>query len=299
MPIQLGAAQPADIERLFPSWPQSLIRELGPETRAIAYLGGETILKAGQRGAPGLVLAGLLRLYIESNEGRQATVRYVKPGQVLAPITPFHALPGTLAAVVNSTVIQFKEGAANRVARRNADFAWELARALAEWALYLTSTVAYVAFGTVRERIAAHLIELASPSPSSCGRLEVHLTQQELADVVGSVREVVNRALKDFRAQGLIGISSESSTKQCRNLPPPGAVCKACTSQRNRGNRHLKSFLKVRHGRKDSTSWWYKTTLSSAPRSLGSLNAKWTCAYAVSRARASMPQPSPCETRRL
>src|SRR6202163_978079 len=76
VPIQLGAAQPADIQRLFPSWPQSLIRELGPKTRATVYLGGETILKAGQRGGPGLVLAGLLRLYIESNEGRQATVRY-------------------------------------------------------------------------------------------------------------------------------------------------------------------------------------------------------------------------------
>ena len=227
VPIQLGAAQPADIERLFPSWPQSLIRELGPETRAIVYLGGETILKAGQRGGPGLVLAGLLRLYIESNEGRQATVRYVRPGQVLAPITPFHALPGTLAAVVNSTVIQFEEGVAHRLARRNADFAWELARALAEWALYLTSTVAYVAFGTVRERIAAHLIELASPSPSSHGRLEVHMTQQELADVVGSVREVVGRALKDLRAQGLIGISSSRITildeKRLRDV----SACKA------------------------------------------------------------------------
>lgn len=34
------------------------------------------------------------------------------------------------------------------------------------------------------------------------------MTQDELADVVGSVREVVSRALKDFRAQGLIGISN-------------------------------------------------------------------------------------------
>src|ERR1700674_6078475 len=74
VPIQLGASQPADIECLFPSWAQSLIRELGPETRAIVYLGGETILKAGQRGGPRLVLAGVLRLYIESNEGRQASV---------------------------------------------------------------------------------------------------------------------------------------------------------------------------------------------------------------------------------
>jgi CRP/FNR family transcriptional regulator len=124
-------------------------------------------------------------------------------------------------------VIQFAEGAAHRLARRNAEFAWELARALAESALYLTSTVAYVAFGTVRERIAAHLIELASSSPSSHGRLEVHMTQQELADVVGSVREVVGRALKDFRDQGLIEIASSRISILDENRLREVSVCKA------------------------------------------------------------------------
>jgi hypothetical protein len=89
----------------------------------------------------------MLRLYIEANDGRQATLRYVKAGRILAMMAPFHPMPGTLVAVVNSTVIQFGESAAARLARNNAAFAWELTRALSDWSLHVSSSFANVAFG--------------------------------------------------------------------------------------------------------------------------------------------------------
>jgi CRP/FNR family transcriptional regulator len=36
------------------------------------------------------------------------------------------------------------------------------------------------------------------------------VSQQELADAVGSVREVVARALRDLRAAGIVGTSTDS-----------------------------------------------------------------------------------------
>ena len=51
------------------------------------------------------------------------------------------------------------------------------------------------AFATVRQRVARHLLDLASATQLG-SRLKVTISQQELADSVGSVREVVVRVLR-------------------------------------------------------------------------------------------------------
>jgi CRP/FNR family transcriptional regulator len=38
------------------------------------------------------------------------------------------------------------------------------------------------------------------------------VSQQELADLVGSVREVVSRALRDLRAEGIVGVTRSGIT---------------------------------------------------------------------------------------
>lgn len=50
-------------------------------------------------------------------------------------------------------------------------------------------------------RIARHLLDLASPGPAS-GELEVLITQEELATLVGATREAVNRELRRLARRG-------------------------------------------------------------------------------------------------
>src|SRR6266536_3395026 len=77
--------------------------------------------------------------------------------------------------------------------------------------LYETRQQAAVnAFGSVRQRVAAHLLDLASAQLHPRGRLVAHVSQQELADAAGSVREVVARVLRDFRVAGIVATSSDS-----------------------------------------------------------------------------------------
>lgn len=55
----------------------------------------------------------------------------------------------------------------------------------------------------MRQRVARHLLDLATATQT--GRdLTVTISQQELADAVGSVREVVVRVLRELREQGQI-----------------------------------------------------------------------------------------------
>ena len=56
-------------------------------------------------------------------------------------------------------------------------------------------------FGTVQQRVCRHLLDLASNSPDG---LVVKVEQHELADAIGSVREVVARALRKLREAGLV-----------------------------------------------------------------------------------------------
>jgi CRP/FNR family transcriptional regulator len=65
------------------------------------------------------------------------------------------------------------------------------------------------AFGSVRQRVAAHLLDLASAQQAPAGRLAAHVSQQELADAVGSVREVVARVVRDLRVAGVLATSAD------------------------------------------------------------------------------------------
>jgi CRP/FNR family cyclic AMP-dependent transcriptional regulator len=60
------------------------------------------------------------------------------------------------------------------------------------------------AFGSVRQRVAAHLLDLASTRQEPAGRLAARVSQQELADAAGSVREVVAWVLRELRTAGII-----------------------------------------------------------------------------------------------
>jgi CRP/FNR family transcriptional regulator len=57
------------------------------------------------------------------------------------------------------------------------------------------------AFGTVKQRVASHLLDLASSQPQPRTPLVATVSQRELADAVGSVREVVARVLRELRGR--------------------------------------------------------------------------------------------------
>jgi PAS domain S-box-containing protein len=65
------------------------------------------------------------------------------------------------------------------------------------------ATVADAAFGTVREKVARHLLALSGDGRPGERRI-APITQQELADGVGTMREVAARALRDLRRDGII-----------------------------------------------------------------------------------------------
>jgi CRP/FNR family transcriptional regulator len=66
--------------------------------------------------------------------------------------------------------------------------------------------------------VALHLLDLASNQQGQHGPLVARGSQQELAEAVGSVREVVARVLRDLRHAGLVATGPDG----VRILDPTG-----------------------------------------------------------------------------
>jgi CRP/FNR family transcriptional regulator len=76
--------------------------------------------------------------------------------------------------------------------------------------------IAVRSLGNIRERVAFDLLERSFQSLLLVGRLEARATQADLADSIGSSREVVSRTLGVLRNEGII----ETSPGLVRVLDP-------------------------------------------------------------------------------
>ena len=159
-----------------------------------------------------LVISGLLRVYLTSAEGRQITVRYAREGDVLGTAVAVAGPVRTpVQALTDSRVLLLSVAVAHRLAQTNASVAWAFAQEVTRRLYDVLDELAGSAFASVKARVARHLLDLSNRDQET-GRWMVTATQQEIADAVGSVREVVARVLKELRAEQLIQSESGSTT---------------------------------------------------------------------------------------
>jgi CRP/FNR family transcriptional regulator len=150
-------------------------------------------------------------VYLSSAGGRQVTVRYARPGDVLgiAVLVGGPASTG-VQMVEQSSVFRISARVLTEAARRDPRVSWAIAEELNRRLYEVLEQTAVNAFGSVRQRVSAHLLDLASDRQHPGGRLVARVSQQELAEAVGSVREVVARALRDLRVAGIVATSADS-----------------------------------------------------------------------------------------
>ena len=152
-----------------------------------------------------LVVPGLVRVYVTARDGRSLTVRYCRAGSLLGALTIFGAtqLPASIQSLVDTHLLEFDPVIVRDLCEREARVSRVLIDELSERVHAFLAEIPGSAFASVRERVARHLLDLASDDQSTDG-LMVAVGQQGLADAVGTSREVVVRALRELREAGLI-----------------------------------------------------------------------------------------------
>jgi CRP/FNR family cyclic AMP-dependent transcriptional regulator len=187
--------------------PPRTVAELTADARRVIVPAGSTLHREGDV-APHLevVVTGVLRVFVTAPDGRTMTVRYCRPGAILGAVSLFavsFALPATIQALVDSELLALQPATVRRLVDRDPRVATALLRELSERVLSFIAEIPSGAFATVRQRVARHLLDLASEHQRG-SQLIARVTQQELADAGGTVREVVVRILRELRAAGVV-----------------------------------------------------------------------------------------------
>ena len=158
-----------------------------------------------------VVVSGLLRLYAASQAGRQVTIHYLSAGDLLG--APSAMAPARVAllglhlrTVMPTHVLHVSPVRFRALVAKDAAAALAVCDKVVDDLLVGQRILVENVFMPVRQRVARHLLDLAVRED---GALVVRATQQDLADAIGSVREVVSRAVMSFREQGLLARSPE------------------------------------------------------------------------------------------
>jgi CRP/FNR family transcriptional regulator len=152
---------------------------------------------------PAAVLDGLVRGFIWTPAGRQVTVRYIRSGDLVGLVPLLGGAPTWNAeAALDTRLALLPVDVLRDRVLRHPSLAWTVVEALSAIAVDAVVTVAAAGSQPVQTRVSLHLLELAVETPD--GRSETQVTHQQLADAVGSAREVVTRSLRNFRERGFI-----------------------------------------------------------------------------------------------
>ena len=190
------------------SLPLKTIASLIDGGRIVEFSAGHGVYTEADAERLALVLHGLLRVYMLDSDGRQVTVRYVRAGHLLGvPALIGGPAPVFVQAVTPGAAYFFDIDRVKRTARGDASVAWALAEESVHRLYDALEELAGNAFASVRQRVARHLLDLAASRPGAGGRLIAFASQQDLANSVGSVREVVARVLAELREAHMIGTS--------------------------------------------------------------------------------------------
>lgn len=156
---------------------------------------------------PLFVVRGILRVYLLSQDGREATIYRLRQNDacmlsascVLSAIT----FDVQIDAETDCDLIIIPTSLFSDLMSRNLYVENYVYRSSTERLSDLIQAVERMFFLTLRQRVAAFLID----ESSSTGIDHVTLTQEQLAKAIGSAREAVSRILKQLSANGSIEVS--------------------------------------------------------------------------------------------
>lgn len=174
------------------------------------YLAGATIFSEGEL-VTGfyLIEEGSVKICRFSKEGREHTLHLLQAGDTFNDVAAFDGglNPATAIAFSNAVVWRIARADLQQLTLRYPALAWALLESISRRARYLVDMVQDLSARHVKARLARLLLEQAQASEQP---LEIQLlTQEELASRLGTVREVVGRALRNLATNGIIEVDRQ------------------------------------------------------------------------------------------
>ena len=187
--------------------PQSLLDAIAPHGMTRSFPAQTIVIGEGDTvDSLYIVLSGRLKVYASSDDGREVVLAELEPGDYFGELSLDGAPRSASVKALVPCTCRIVQGAQLRAfLADHPDFALHLTHKLIRMVRRLTAQVASLALQDVYGRVVRMLIELSDAVAEE--RIVRHkLTQQDIADRVGSSREMVNRVMKDLIAGGYVSL---------------------------------------------------------------------------------------------
>lgn len=148
------------------------------------------------------VASGVVKVFKTSAQGKEQILSIVRPGQSFNDVPVFDGGPSPAGARAMGPVVLFgiKRDDMTALLRDHPRIGLNVVKVLAGLVRHLISLVEDLSFRHVIGRVARILLEHAGDETGRAPRL----TQQEMAAMAGTAREVVGRSLKTLEEEGAI-----------------------------------------------------------------------------------------------
>jgi CRP/FNR family transcriptional regulator, cyclic AMP receptor protein len=168
-----------------------------------------------------MIQSGKVKVVIGDEEGRELILKILGPGDFFGEMSMIDKQPRSASVTTTepSTFLVLTNAGFEHCVELAPRIANMVMQILAQRVREADRKIGTLALMDVYGRVASTLLELAVYTN---GKLVVgeKLSQQDIANMVGASREMVNRILKDLSERGFISIESKSITIINRELPP-------------------------------------------------------------------------------
>ncbi|MBN1950846.1 MAG: Crp/Fnr family transcriptional regulator [Bacteroidales bacterium] len=172
------------------------------------YKRGAIVYEEGSRISGFFVVCkGVIKIYKTGFDGKDQIIRFAKPGDVMgfrSTITGELACT-TTKSIEDSEIVYISGEMVKSLVMSNGDFAMDLLQIACNELGEANDYITDIAQKTVRERLAEVLIQLKMTfNLDAANYLQISLTREELASIVGTATESVIRLLSEFKQDKLI-----------------------------------------------------------------------------------------------
>jgi len=203
-----AAGQPLDLWQSVPylkGLPAGVVQALANVANVYRYTANTIIFQEGEPVA-GLYLVeeGTVKICRFSKDGREQTLRFMQRGDTFNDVAALDGGPNPATAIAYTDVVLWRitRPDLRYVVERNPNLAWALIESISQRARYLVNLVHDLSLRNVKGRLARLLLE--QTEAAARGESPPLLTQEEMANRLGTVREMVGRALRSLSNAGLI-----------------------------------------------------------------------------------------------
>ncbi len=164
---------------------------------------GEIVLLEGEpSGSLFFVVEGVVKVFKTSPEGKEQILAIVRPGEAFNDVPVFDGgvNPASVQAMGPVLLYGISRADLMRIVAAQSQFAENIIRTLAQRLRQMVALVEDLSFRPVIGRVAKILLQYAADPAEPKPRL----TQQDIAAMAGTAREVVGRSLKALEEDGVI-----------------------------------------------------------------------------------------------